>query len=296
MVLIQFNKHCNTHKLIPDYKSTYWEKYSYEQALVKIVNDIIWAMEHHKVTSLMAIYLSAAFDTVNHYILPSILEKTFTVHDTCLAWFESYLKPRYCMVNVREAYSSKWELVCSVPQGSLGGPILYTVYVSTMQSLMLEETDLHGFVDDLDDHVLKNSFKASNRVAERERISSLESSAADMKTWKNLNRPKMNDGKTEFIMFTSKKQLEKCVTTNIDVNGITINCSSIIKYLGTWLDQHMQLHDYIEKNAGLLWWTTEDQVPLPIINPRICSNSCQRFSHHTSWLLCNIKWKYHLDR
>ena len=64
----------------------------------------------------MAIDLSTAFDTVNHNILLSIMEKKFGVHDTCLSWFDSYLKPGYCMVNVSEAYSSKWELVCSVPR------------------------------------------------------------------------------------------------------------------------------------------------------------------------------------
>ena len=62
------------------------------------------------------------------------------------------------------------------------------------------------------------------------------------------NRLKMNDGKMEFIMFASKKQLEKRVTTSIDVNNTTVNCSPIIKYLGAWLDQHMQLHDHIKKN------------------------------------------------
>ena len=59
----------------------------------------------------------------------------------------------------------------------------------------------------------------------------------------------MNDGKTEFIMFASKKQLEKCVTTSIDVNSTTVNCSPIIKYLGAWLDQHMQLQDHIVKKC-----------------------------------------------
>ena len=165
MVLIQFNEHCNTHKLIPDYQSAYMANHSCETAWAKIVNDILWAMEHQKVTSLMAIDLSAALDTVNHNILLNILKKKFSVHDTSLAWFEAYLKPRYCVVNVREAYSSKQELVCSVPQGSLDGPSLYRVYTSTMQSVVPKETDLHGFVDD---HVLKNSFKASNRVSERE--------------------------------------------------------------------------------------------------------------------------------
>ena len=52
----------------------------------------------------------------------------------------------------------------------------------------------------------------------------------------------------EFIVFASKKQL-KCVTTNIDVNGMTTNCSPIIKYLGACLDQHVQFHDHIMKKC-----------------------------------------------
>ena len=191
VVVIQFNKHCSTHKLIPDYQSAYRANYSCETALVKIVNDNVWAMEQQKVTSLMAIDLSAAFDMFDHYILLGILEKKFGVHDTCLAWLESYLKPRYCMVHVREAYSSKWELVCSVPHGSLGGPSLYTIYASTMQSVVLEETDLYGFADH---HALKNSFKASNRVTERESVALLESSTVDVKTLMDQNRLKVIDG------------------------------------------------------------------------------------------------------
>ena len=63
------------------------------------------------------------------------------------------------------------------------------------------------------------------------------------------NRLKMNDGKTEFIMFASKKQTEKCVTTSIDVNNTTVNCSPTIKYLGAWLDQHLQLKEHILKKC-----------------------------------------------
>ena len=198
IVLIQLNKHCGTYKLISHYQSAYRANYSCKTALAKIGNDILWAMEHQKVTSLIAINLSATFDMVNHNILLSVLEKKFGVHGTCLAWFRSYLKSRNCMVNVRESYSSKRELVCSVPQGSLGGPILYTVYASTMQSVVPEEIDLHGFADN---HILKRSIKASSRVAERESVSSLESTVLNVKTWMDQNRLKMNDGKTEFIMF-----------------------------------------------------------------------------------------------
>ena len=177
----------------------------------------------------MAINLSDAFDTVDHNILLSILEKKFSVHDKCLAWLQSYHTPRYCMVNVREAYSSKWELVCSVHQGHLYGPSLYTVYASTMQSVLLEETDLHDFVDD---HVLKNSFKASGRVTERGSVSSLESSAATMKTWMDQNRPKINDGKTEFIYLF--------IRSNIWENYLLVGRSSTCRYVQMWTCTYVQ--------------------------------------------------------
>ena len=206
VVLTQFNKHCSTYNLILDYQSAYRANYGCGTALAKRVNDILWAMEHQNVTSLIAIDLSSAFDMVDHSILLSILEKKFGVQDTCLAWFRSYLEWRYCMMKIREAYSWKWELACSVPQESLGGPSLSIVYASTMQSVVPEEIGLHGFVDN---HVLKSSFKASSRVTEKESVSSLESTLVNVKTLMDQNRLKMKDGKMEFIIFASKKQLRE---------------------------------------------------------------------------------------
>ena len=203
VLLIQFNKHCSTHRLIPDYQSAYRANYSCETALAKIVNDILWAMEHQKVTSLVAIDLSVAFDMVDHDILLSVLEKRFGVQDTCLEWFRSYLNSRYCVVKIN-ALSSICELNCSVPQGSLGGPSLFTVYASTMQSIVPDDIDLHGFVDD---HVLKNSFRASSRVDEKESILSLESTSVDVKLWMDQNRLKMNDDKTRVYYICIKEAI-----------------------------------------------------------------------------------------
>ena len=162
--------------------------------MVKIVNDILWAMENEKVTTLMAIDLSTAFDTVDHSILIAVLRERFGIFDTALSWFKSYLHPRYSKVNVGTNYSNDRELVCCVPQGSCAGPILFTVYASTIESVITTQTldngeeespqtkinhpndrattvSLHGFVDD---HVLKNTFSANLRLAERESVSTLE--------------------------------------------------------------------------------------------------------------------------
>ena len=52
-------------------------------------------------------------------------------------------------------------------------------------------------------------------------------------------------GRPEFIMLASRQMLQKCVTTELDINGLDIQLSNIIKYLGAWLDQHLQLVHHI---------------------------------------------------
>ena len=68
------NERCDFHKLLLDYQSTYQNGYSCETAIIRLVNDILWAMENQNVTTVMALDLSAAFDTVDHKILLSVLE------------------------------------------------------------------------------------------------------------------------------------------------------------------------------------------------------------------------------
>ena len=80
----------------------------------KIVNDILCAMENKKVTALMAIDLSVAFNTVDHSILITVFRERFGITDTALSLFESYLHLRYCKVNVGTNYSKieNWYAVC----------------------------------------------------------------------------------------------------------------------------------------------------------------------------------------
>ena len=64
----QFNKHCSTYHLLPECQSAYQENHSCETALIRLVNNVNWSMERKKVTSLIAIDLSAAFNMVDHDI------------------------------------------------------------------------------------------------------------------------------------------------------------------------------------------------------------------------------------
>ena len=112
-VLMRFNEHCDNHSLLPDYQSAYRPNYSCETSLLKI-NDMLWAMERKSVTAMVVMDLSAAFNTVDHDILLSVLENKFGIKDVALKWFESYLTPRSCTVSINSAYSTEnnCHLVC----------------------------------------------------------------------------------------------------------------------------------------------------------------------------------------
>ena len=234
VMLQQFNNHCDAHNLIPDYQSAYRPNYSCEMALMKITNDILWAMEHQKTTKLMAIDLSSASDTMDFSCLTQMHQDRFGVKGKAPCWFESYLHPRFCKVNVSHTYSSDRELKCSVPQGLCVGPILYTIYASTLEEVvcgtesgvlspnndsLIPKIDLHGFAND---HSLKNTFKASDLEVEHTCILTLESTAGNVKMWMDQNHLKMNDEKTEFIVFTSHQLLPKCETKTLHVNRVNV--------------------------------------------------------------------------
>ena len=88
-------------------------------------------MEAQKVTLLVLVDLSAAFDTVRHENLLGHLRSRFVVDGKALKWFASYLTDRSQRVAVKEGVSSTFPLKQGCPQGSCLGPLLFTLYTSS---------------------------------------------------------------------------------------------------------------------------------------------------------------------
>ena len=75
VTLEQFMEHCNQNSLLLEYQSAYRKEHSCQASLVKLVNDILWGIENQLVTAIIILDLCAAFDTVDHDLLPDVLEK-----------------------------------------------------------------------------------------------------------------------------------------------------------------------------------------------------------------------------
>ena len=104
----------------------------------------------------------------------------------------------------------------------------FSAYESTLQEVINDPDkssstdkpiDLHGFADD---HTYKKLFATKSQMDEINTIGNLENYATRIKNWMDGNRLKMNDSKTEFIMFGSSKMLTKCITTYININGTRV--------------------------------------------------------------------------
>ena len=85
----QTHAHLVKHELYPILQSAYRKGHSTETALLKVQNDILMSMDRQRVSLLILLDLSAAFDTVNHCVLLDRLRTSFGIRGLALQWFES---------------------------------------------------------------------------------------------------------------------------------------------------------------------------------------------------------------
>ena len=245
-MLLQLSQHCNNNNLQPDYQSAYREHYSCETAVLKLSNDILWAMEKQHITCLVALDLSAAFDTVDHQTLLEILRHKFGLEKTALEWFDQYLRPRSFKVTINGKESSERDLTVSVPQGSCAGANIFNLYCSPLHEVIPPDLQLSGFADD---HSVRKSFKASDREEEENTVEQTEACMLSIKNWMDKMRLKMNPSKTEFIYFGFNRQLAKCTTQELKVAGDLIPRTDLIRYLGVWLNAGLNYKHHIKKKC-----------------------------------------------
>ena len=100
---------------------------------------------------LLLLDLSAAFDTVDHCILLSRLSSRFGIGGTALEWFRPYLSDRTQFVNVNGSTSERHVLQFGVPQGSVLGPLLYSLYTSPLSDIPNKHgLSFHFYADFMD--------------------------------------------------------------------------------------------------------------------------------------------------
>ena len=136
VVVMRTFDHLNSNNLTECMQSAYKSFHSTETALLRVQNDLLMAMHQGKMSALILLDLSAAFDTIDHGLLLNRMEKRFQICGSALAWFKSYLSDRAQSVQIENCRSDPIALNFGVPQGSVLGPILFSLYTSPLGDIV----------------------------------------------------------------------------------------------------------------------------------------------------------------
>ena len=177
-VNIQLNDHITTNNLMEPMQSAYRAGHSTETALIKVKADILNAIDNKEVVCLVLLDLSAAFHMVNHQILLERLKIMFGLTGAVINWITSYLSGQSQKVMVGNANLSAVPLSYGVPQGSILGPTLFTLYTTPLSKICNKNTVTYHLY--ADDQQLYLSFKPSNAGAKEQCIEQLQGCIADI--------------------------------------------------------------------------------------------------------------------
>ena len=148
-VTSQLTQHISENSLLEPMQSAYRSGHSMETALLKVKTDLLQAIDCQEVICLILLDLSSAFNTVDHCLLLRRLEVSFGIKETALEWIRLYLTGRTQRVSVGKVTSSPVVLSFGVPQGSVLGPVLFTLYTCPLGSICTKhDMNYHMYADD----------------------------------------------------------------------------------------------------------------------------------------------------
>jgi len=213
-------------------QSAYRPGHSTETALLHILNSLYEAIDSKKLTVLIGLDLSAAFDTVDYDILVERLRSDFGINNMVLKWIESYLMNRKQYVKLGRHCSETTVCSAGVPQGSVLGPILFALYVSPVGAVISSYgVQYHQYADDTQ---LFYALKASSIETD---ITILETCSRAVKRWFLENGLQLNPDKSEAMFAGTAQQLSAVKNVkHVSVAGAVIPVRTELKSLGVTLD------------------------------------------------------------
>ena len=237
----QLRSHMSENDLFECMQSAYRANHSTETALVRVLNDILLAVDKKQMVGLVLLDLSAAFDTINHSVLLQRLRDRIGLDGTALKWFKSYLTNRSQKVSVKGSLSSSFRLETGVPQGSVLGPLLFTIYMSPLADLIRKHgIEVHFFADDTQIYICFSQSEVTTSIA------NLEMCIRAVRQWMAQNFLKLNDDKTEFLLLTSK-HLNGSIAfpSSIRVGDLDVAAVSMARNIGAMFDTHVSLDQHV---------------------------------------------------
>ena len=242
VVASQIKQHLNDNNLGNHYQSAYKTGHSTETALLCIKNDIHISLSKGVPTALVLLDLSAAFDTIDHKTMLDRLSSWFGLGGVVLEWFSSYLSGRFQLVKVGDRLSDPSMLLSGVPQGSVLGPILFSLYTTPLTNIISSHKVIshHFYADDTQLYIPLTPINFDTA------FSTLQKCLADVQNWMSENKLKLNSDKTELILLGTKSQRDKLADRfPVDILGSQIRPTDKARNLGVIFDADFSFSKHV---------------------------------------------------
>ena len=240
----QIIKYLQEEKLQDIYQSAYKANHSTITALLNISDDIYDALDDSELTIMVLIDFSKAFDTINHRILYAKLKK-LGFHFEAISWIVSYLTDRKQKVKTLDDESGWEDVLNGVPQGSVIGPLLFSIMVYDIKEV-ITESEYHMYADDT------QVYKRTSVNLINQNIGMVNSDLDRISDFSKRNCLRINEKKSQLIIFGSRKMLNKLKDTrldNIQINNKNIARETTVKNLGIEFDDQLSWKDQINKQV-----------------------------------------------
>ena len=237
LVAAQMKEHFLKNFLMDVFQSGYKPHHGCTTALLNISDYIYDALDNSEIVFLVLLDYSKAFDLANHELILAKLD-ILGFELSALCWLRSYLTDRCQKVVTEKGESSLIYLKNGVPQGSILGPLLFTILVNDI-SKFVNNCEYHLYADDTQVYLKSKVCDAVKTIISiNEDLNNIASFSAN-------NFLKINEDKSKLIVFGSKMNLsrlsnvDQIALADISMNNISIERVNEVRNLGIHFDELM---------------------------------------------------------
>jgi len=225
IVFRQLYSYLSAADLLPRLQSAYRTHHSTETAVLKVLTNILYAVDDGDLSVLALLDLSTAFDTIDHDILLTRLKVSFGICGAALDWLQSYLTSRLECVQRGAARSTHKTVRFDVPQGSVLGPLLFILYTA-------------GLIDLIDDTQIQGScrFGSANQLQ-----STLSACLDEVSDWMLSNRLQLNTAKSEILWCSTTRRQNHLPSAAVRVRENYALPSTTVCDLGVLIDSNVAM-------------------------------------------------------